>query len=138
MELPVLLLPVFPGTIPTGFPSPAEDYMEERINLNDLVSHPDSTFVVRSQGYSMINAFIPPNAMLLVDKSITPKNNDIVVASVNGDFTIKYLKVNDHKQKLVPANSKYKEIEIVEGMDFRIWGVVTHVISDPKNLKDVC
>jgi DNA polymerase V len=138
MKVSSLLLSVFPGTIPAGQPSPAEPDQAERINLNDLVTHPDSTFVVRSQGYSMITTFIPPNALLLVDKSLDPKNNDIIVASINGEFTIKHYRVNDHKRKLAPANSKYKDIEIVDGMDFRIWGVVTHVISDPKNLKDIC
>jgi DNA polymerase V len=138
MKVSPLLLPVFPGTIHAGRPTPAEPDQAEQINLNDLVTHPDSTFVVRSQGYSMINAFIPPNALLLVDKSLDPKNNDIIVASINGEFTIKYYRVNDRKRKLVPAKSKYKVIEIVDGMEFRIWGVVTHVIADPKSLKDVC
>lgn len=138
MDSSTLTLPVFPGTIPAGFPSPAADYQEERINLNTLIKHPNSTFFVTSEGDSMINAFIPPKALLVVDRSLTAQNNDIVVAVVNGEFTVKYLKRNDHRCWLVPANRKHKEIPITPDMEFTVWGVVTHIISDPKNLRNVC
>jgi DNA polymerase V len=122
--------------VPAGFPSPAMDYMEERISLDkELIKHPLSTFLVESTGDSMINAFIPPRAKLLVDRSLTPKNGDIVVAEINGEFTIKYLKKNDFKCWLVPANSKYKEIQITEEMDMRIWGVVTNIITDTRQVR---
>lgn len=119
-----------------GFPSPAMDYMEERIKLDEtLIRNPDATFIVQAEGDSMINAFIPPKTKLLVDRSLTAKNGDIVVACVNGDFTVKYLKKNDHKCWLVPANSKYKEMQITEEMDMQIWGVVTTIITETKELR---
>ncbi len=119
-----------------GFPSPAMDYMEERIDLNKvLVEHPLSTFVIECSGPSMINAFIPPKAKLVVDKSLTAQNGDIVVAVMNGDFTVKWFRKNDIKCWLVPGNSKYKEIEITEEMNLQIWGVVTKIIIDPKDIR---
>jgi len=126
----------FAVSVPAGFPSPATDYLEERIDLSkELIKHPLSTFLVQSEGDSMINAFIPPKALLLVDRSITPQNGDIVLAVLNGDFTVKFLKKNNLKCWLVPANSKYREMEITEEMNMQIWGVVITVISDPKNLR---
>lgn len=122
-----------------GFPSPATDYMEERINLNELlIPHPLATFFFRCEGDSMINAFIPPKALLVVDRSVTAQNGDIIVAVVNGEFTVRYLRKNDRRCSLVPANNKLKELEITEGMAFMVWGVVISVISNPKELKDVC
>jgi len=126
----------FAVSVPAGFPSPATDYLEERIDLSkELIKHPLSTFLVQSEGDSMINAFIPPKALLLVDRSITPQNGDIVLAVLNGDFTVKFLKKNNLKCWLVPANSKYREMEVTEEMNMQIWGVVISVISDPKNLR---
>ena len=122
-----------------GFPSPAADYIEDRINLNDLlIPHPLSTFFFKCEGDSMINAFIPPRALLVVDRSVTAQNGDIVVAVVNGEFTVRYLRKNERRCSLVPANKKFQETEIVEGMDFLVWGVVVSVISNPKELKHVC
>ncbi|MEJ7672703.1 MAG: S24 family peptidase [Chitinophagaceae bacterium] len=83
----------FDFKVPAGFPSPAADYSEERIDLNKtLIKHPLSTFLIECEGTSMVNAFIPPKAKLLIDRSITPKNGDIVLAVLNGEFTVKYLK----------------------------------------------
>ena len=122
--------------VPAGFPSPAMDYMQERIDLNkEFVPHPLSTFIIESTGYSMINAFIPPRARLIVDRSITPKNGDIVLAVLDGEFTVKFLKKNEFKCWLVPANSKFKEIEINGEMDMQIWGVVTNIITDAKSVR---
>ena len=122
--------------VPAGFPSPAMDYMQERIDLNkEFVPHPLSTFIIESTGFSMINAFIPPKARLIVDRSITAKNGDIVLAVLNGEFTIKFLKKNNHKCWLVPANSKFKEIEITAEMDMQIWGVVTNIITNVNDVK---
>ncbi|MEO8415225.1 MAG: translesion error-prone DNA polymerase V autoproteolytic subunit [Ginsengibacter sp.] len=122
--------------VPAGFPSPAMDYMEQRIDLNkEFIQHPLSTFIIESEGYSMINAFIPPRARLIVDRSITPQNGDIVLAILNGEFTVKYLKKNKYKCWLVPANSKFKEIEITADMDMQIWGVVTNIITNVNDIK---
>ena len=122
--------------VPAGFPSPAMDYIEERIDLHkEFMPHPLSTFIIECTGYSMINAFIPPRARLIVDRSITPKNGDIVLAVLDGEFTVKFLKKNDYKCWLVPANSKFKEIEITAEMDMQIWGVVTNIITNVNDVK---
>lgn len=122
--------------VPAGFPSPAMDYMQERIDLNkEFNPHPISTFIIESEGYSMINAFIPPKARLIVDRSITPKNGDIVLAVINGEFTVKFLKKNKYKCWLVPANLKFKEIEITDEMNMQIWGVVIHIITNVNDVK---
>ena len=124
------------ANIPAGFPSPAADYMEERIDLNkELVPHPNSTFVVSCQGDSMINAFIPAKAKLVVDRSVKPQNGSIVVAVVNGEFTVKYLRKNKYKCWLVPANIKYSEIEITDEMNMQVWGVVTSIIINPTDVR---
>ena len=122
--------------VPAGFPSPAMDYMQKRIDLNDeFIKHPLSTFMCETEGLSMINAFIPPKAKLIVDRSLVPKNGDIVLASINGEFTVKYLKKNQVKCWLCPANSKFPDIEITEEMDMRVFGVVTTILINPSDVK---
>jgi DNA polymerase V len=130
------LLPYFSMKVIAGFPSPALDYMEERIDLNEIfIKHPLATFIVECTGDSMIEAFIPPKAKLIVDRSLTPKNGDIVLAVVNGEFTVKFLKKNDIKCLLVPANRKYQDIKFEEGMTMEIWGVVTTILTDVKDVR---
>src|ERR1041384_3470914 len=91
--------------VPAGFPSPALDYMEERVSLDKLyIKDPLCTFLVDCEGDSMINAFIPPKARLVVDRSIMPKNGDIVLAELNGEFTVKFFKKTAFKCWLIPAN----------------------------------
>lgn len=132
----MLQLPYYQNKVKAGFPSPANDYLEERIDLNkELIRHPLSTFIIESEGDSMVNAFIPPKAKLLVDRSVTPKNGDIVLAVINGEFTVKYLKRNDFKCWLIPANKKYKEIEVTQEMDMQVWGVVIKIIVDPNDTR---
>lgn len=119
----------FLGYVQAGFPSPASDYMEESLDLNkELIRRPSSTYFFRAQNDSMINANIPPNAILIVDKAVKPKNNSIVIAVLNGEFTVKFLVQNQEGCMLIPANEKYKPIKISEGMDFTVWGVVTAII----------
>ena len=121
--------------IPAGFPSPATDYIEEDINLaNYLAPNPVSIYLVRVVGDSMIDAHIPNGSLLIVDKSITPKNNQIIVASINGEFTVKRLIKNSSGIRLMPANIKYNPIPITEEMDFRVWGTVTRIIIDAKSV----
>ncbi len=138
LEIPsnTLSIASFDSKVPTGFPSPAMDYIEKRIDLNEvLIKHPLSTFLCESEGLSMIQAFIPPKAKLIIDKSIQPKNGDIVLASLNGEFTVKYLKKNEFKCWLCPANPKFKDIEITEEMNMQVFGVVTAIIINPADVK---
>lgn len=129
-------IPFFGYKVPAGFPSPALDYIEEPIDLTkELVKNPLSTFIMKATGNSMVDAFIAPNTSLVIDRSRKPENGDIVVASVNGEFTVKFLKKNDHKAWLVPANSKYREVEITAEKEIVIWGVVAHIITDAKELR---
>lgn len=138
-KLEVSEVPYMDISVPAGFPSPAADYLEERINLNNfLINNPLSTFIVKCSGLSMINAFIPPLCHLVVDRSINANNGDIVLAYVNGGFTVKYLQINEHKCRLIPANKKMKEIEITDQSELIIWGVVTAIISNPKDFRHVC
>ncbi|MDQ6763884.1 MAG: translesion error-prone DNA polymerase V autoproteolytic subunit [Bacteroidota bacterium] len=119
-----------------GFPSPAMDYMEERISLDkEFIKHPLSTILATAEGTSMINAFIPDGGKLLIDKSITAKSGDIVVAILNGEFTVKFLKINQFKCWLCPANPKYQDIEITEEMNMQIYGVVTTIFIDANDVR---
>jgi len=136
MESSTTTLPLFMNKVHAGFPSPAMDYMEERIDLNkEFIKHPLATFIVECTGDSMINAFIPPKAKLIVDRSISPKSGDIVLAVINGEFTVKFLKQNEYNCFLIPANNKYKEIKILPEMNMEVWGVVTSIITDTRDVK---
>ncbi len=122
-------IPLFIDKVSAGFPSPASDYMELKLDLNDyLISHPAATFIVKANGTSMINSNIHSGDLLVVDKSLTPKNNSIVIASIFGDLTVKKLKKKYKKTFLVPSNSNYPSFEVKEEMDCFVWGVVTYVI----------
>ena len=121
-----------------GFPSPAADYAEDRISLDkEVIRHPNATFFATMEGDSMVNAFIPPGALLVIDRSLTPRNMDIVLAIVRGEFTIRYLKKNDFKAWLIPANSKLREQLITPEMEMEIRGVVIRIVTDPKTLPHV-
>lgn len=127
-----IVVTYFNSNVPAGFPSPAADYMEDQIDLNKLlISHPSATFFIKVKGDSMKDAYIPDGATLIVDKSIKPQNNYIVLAVVNGEFTIKRFIRNSSGIRLMPANEKYKPIPITEGMEFSVWGTVTKIIIDP-------
>lgn len=122
---------IYLQSVPAGFPSPAADYMEEEIDFNHLLRpRPSSTYVIRVQGDSMIEANIPNDALLVVDRSIKPVSNNIVVAIVDSEFTVKRFIKNSSGIRLMPANPKFKPIPITEGMDFAIWGTVTKIIID--------
>lgn len=131
------LLPLMNDTVPAGFPSPATDYIEERINLNELlVKHPSATFFIRVEGDSMKDAYIPENALLIIDRAVTPANNDIVLAAVSNEFTVKRYVVNSKGTFLYPANKKYKPTQITEEMNMQVWGVVTNIIINTKQVRD--
>ena len=122
-------LPLFLSRIKAGFPSAADDYLDKKLDLNEhLIKHPTSTFFVKVKGDSMIGAGINSGDMLIVDRSLEAKNNNIVVAILNGEFTVKRLQKNRDKVFLHAENPDYKPTEVVDGMDFEIWGVVLHVI----------
>lgn len=123
--------PLFESTIAAGFPSPAESYVERNLNLHDhLVRKPAATFFVRVSGHSMINVGIYNGDLLIVDRSVEPRHRSIVVAVVNGEFTLKRLIKRNGRVFLSPENPECFEIEITEGMQFEIWGVALHNIHD--------
>jgi DNA polymerase V len=122
-------LPLFLSRIKAGFPSPAEDYLDKKLDLNEyLIKHPASTFFVKVKGDSMTGAGIASGDILIVDRSLEPKDKSIVVAVVNGEFTVKRICKDSQRLFLVAENPKYPLIEIKDGMDFEVWGVVVHVI----------
>jgi DNA polymerase V len=116
--------------VPAGFPSPAEDYVEGRIDLNrDLIKHPLSTFYIRVSGDSMVGAGILPGALLVVDRAVEAYDGHIVVARINDELCVKRLSMNDEGQIwLLSENELYPPIEITEGMDFEVWGRVVYSI----------
>lgn len=130
LPLPCLDAPsLFIITVPAGFPSPGEDFVEGPLDLNRyLIHHPAATFFVRVSGDSMIGAGIYPNDLLIVDRAVTPISGSIVIAVVNGDLTIKRLHQHQGEVCLIPENPAYLPIHIDPAMSFDIWGVVTKAI----------
>lgn len=115
-----------------GFPSPAQDFIEDVIDLNAiLIKHPASTFVIKVKGVSMIDAGIFDKSKIIVDTALRPIHNDIAVCLVDGEFTLKRLSIDKGKIFLMPENKNYKPIEIVEGNQLTVWGVVTYIINKP-------
>jgi DNA polymerase V len=129
-----LELPLYASRLRAGFPSPADDYLEGKIDLNKyLVEHSAATFLVRIEGDSMTGAGIFPGDIAIVDRSlvdgdIKAMHNKIVLAVLDGEFTIKRLCVKGKAVSLVPENDKYQPIAVADGSDFTIWGVVKHSI----------
>lgn len=122
-------LPLYECAVAAGFPSPADGEMTSDLDLNELlIKHPVSTFFVRVSGLSMINAGIHHNDILVVDRSLEPKDGKIVIAAVNGELTVKRLSVEGRRVRLLAENEAYPPIEIGEGQELHIWGVVTNVI----------
>lgn len=119
-------------SVAAGFPSPAEDYKEEQLDLNKLlVKNKVATFFIKVEGDSMVNAGIYPNDILIVDRSLTAKPNDVIIAYIEGNLTCKrYIKAG-HRSFLIPENANYQPIELLPSTDFRVWGVVTRVIHTP-------
>lgn len=122
-------IPLYSSSVRAGFPSPADDYIETRMDLNEhLIKHPAATFFVRAAGDSMILAGIQSGDMLIVDRSLEATHGKIVIAALNGELTVKRLYRQQGVVKLVAENPKYPDIIITEAHDMVIWGVVTHVI----------
>jgi DNA polymerase V len=105
--------------------------MENKLDLNEyLIRHPAATFIVKASGSSMVNADIYSGDLLVVDRSVTPKSNNIVIASIFGDLTVKKLKKKEKSFFLISANDEYPSIEVKEEMECFIWGVVTYIIHE--------
>lgn len=116
--------------ISAGFPSPADDFRETRISLDDeLIQNKDATFFAKVKGQSMIDAGLDDNDLLVIDRSLEPTNNKIAVCFLDGEFTVKRLRVEKNEVWLQPENPNYPIISITEENDFVIWGIVTNVIK---------
>ena len=134
-------IPFFISPVPAGFPSPAEDYSDTKLDLNKhLIQNPNSTFFVAITGDSIVNADISSGDIAIVDRALEARNGDIILAVVDGDFTIKRLELStvtssdsphaprQARLRLLPENSDYQPIEITEHVVFQVWGVVTYTI----------
>lgn len=120
----------FDSGISAGFPSPADDFKEQRLSLDEeLVKNKDATFYARVSGQSMIGAGLDDNDLLVIDRSLEPSNNKIAVCFLDGEFTVKRLRVSDGEVWLQPENPDYPIIKISEDNNFVIWGIVTNVIK---------
>ncbi len=123
-------LPITSQCVHAGFPSPADDHIESKLDLNKaLIKHPSSTFFVKVEGESMKDAGINDGDILVVDRSIEPYNGAIAVCFLEGEFTLKNLRIERDSIILVPANEAYKEIVISKDNDFTVWGIVTYSIK---------
>ncbi|MCL2892522.1 translesion error-prone DNA polymerase V autoproteolytic subunit [Brenneria tiliae] len=123
-----LSLPLFNDLIPAGFPSPAQDYVEQRIDLNKVcVRHPSATYFLRVSGESMVEGHISDGDLLVVDSSLEARHGDIVIAAVDGEFTVKRLQTSP-RLALLPMNPAYQPIYIHSAECLDIFGVVTYAI----------
>ncbi len=124
-----LSLPIAMTSVPAGFPSPADDYMDKKLDLNEyLIQHPAATFFVRVKGESMIQAGIHSGDILIVDRAIEPEDGKVVIAAIDGELTVKRILKRDGKLYLAAENPDYNLIEVSPEQSFIIWGVVTYVI----------
>ncbi len=124
-----LELPLVAARISAGFPSPADDYIDRRLDLNEyLVKHPAATFFVRVAGNSMIGAGIHDGDILIVDRALEPADGRVVVAVISGELTVKRIRRRNDRLYLVPENPDFEPIEVSGDTDFQVWGVVTNVI----------
>jgi DNA polymerase V len=120
---------LFETAVPAGFPSPAGDYEEDKLDLNrHLVKNPVATFFVRVTGDSMIGAGIHHSDLLIVDRSLEPKDKSVVIAVLNGELTVKRIRMKNRKIILEPENRNYFAQEVTEDAEFEVWGIVTNVI----------
>jgi DNA polymerase V len=124
-----LEIPLFASRISAGFPAPADDFLERKLDLNEyLIAHPAATFFVRVEGESMQGAGIHSGDLLIVDRSLLVQDGSIIVALLNSEFTVKRVKKTAQGLSLLPENPKYSAIVVTKEMDFEVWGVVTNVI----------
>ena len=127
-----LKIPLFESGVSAGVPSPADDYLDLPIDLNEfLIKHPAATFYVRVKGNSMEGAGIRNGDLLIVDRAEEPRNKSIVLGIIDGEFTVKRIKKKGSDLYLMPDNPEFKPIKINDNMNFRVWGVVTYVVHKP-------
>src|SRR5574344_322058 len=125
-----LTIPMASNKISAGFPSPAEDFIDTGIDLNQfLIKHSASTFFGRVKGDSMINVGISDGDLLIIDKSLDPQNGKLAVCFIDGEFTVKRMQIEQDKCYLMPENDAYKPSPVTSENKFLIWGIVTHVIK---------
>jgi DNA polymerase V len=126
-----VLLPLYLSRVCAGFPSPADDYIDQQLDLNRyLIKNPVATFIVYAEGDSMIGEGIYSGDALIVDRSLTPRHQSIVIACIEGELTVKKLIYREGKPYLAAASPDYSAIEIREGDELTIWGVVTKNIHN--------
>lgn len=130
----VLDLPYADGGVRAGFPSPAQDYLDSSLDFNkELIAHPSATFYARVSGDSMMKAGISDGDIVVIDRALEPRHEDIVVAYINGEFTMKYLDLSCRENGeiwLRPGNDAYPSFCISDGDEFTVWGVVAKVIKN--------
>lgn len=123
-------LPFVVEGISAGFPSPADDFLDINIDLNKhLIKNPSTTFYGKVRGDSMIDAGIHNGDLLIIDKSLEPKNNKIAVCFIDGEFTVKRIKIEKDIVWLIAENEQYKPIKVTKDNDFVIWGIVINVVK---------
>ncbi|MBR5898384.1 MAG: translesion error-prone DNA polymerase V autoproteolytic subunit [Muribaculaceae bacterium] len=116
--------------IQAGFPSPAQNYINESIDLNiELIKHPASTFFGKVSGDSMIEEGIEEGDILVIDKSLEPINGDLAVCCIDGEFTLKRIEIEENRIKLMPSNATFKPIIVTPDDQFTVWGIVTYTIK---------
>lgn len=125
-----LSLPLSQTSISAGFPSPADNFTDSAIDLNkEFIQNPNSTFYARVSGDSMINAGLENGDLLIIDKSLEARDNKIAVCFIDGDFTVKRIRMEKDAIYLVPENDNYQTIKVTQENDFLIWGIVTTIIK---------
>lgn len=129
-----LPLPYAEAGVQAGFPSPAQDYVDRSLDFNrELIAHPSATFYAKVVGRSMIDAGISEGDIVVIDRAVEPRQNDIVVAFINGEFTMKYIDFSEIRKKRIwlrPGNADFPPIKVTDAEDFRVWGVVVKVIKN--------
>ena len=126
-----MFLKFYKEAVECGFPSPARDFTEGTIDLNEeLIPRPNSTFIVRARGDSMIGSGIYPGDLLIVDRSLSPRNGSIIIAVLDGELSVKGLELNNDQVTLSSSNPNYSDVIVSEEMDFTIWGVCTNVVHN--------
>ncbi|MFX8119297.1 translesion error-prone DNA polymerase V autoproteolytic subunit [Acinetobacter baumannii] len=125
-----MLIPYALEKISAGFPSPAQDYVDKALDMNEhLIKNETATFIVKVASLSMLNAGIDIDDELIVDRSLDAKHGDIIIALIDNEFTVKRLMIDEKGQWLKAENPEYKNIYLQEGQELIIWGVVTHIIK---------